>query len=135
MSGKTVEREHGIFDRLEDLKNEVSTRLYEINTLVKLGEETAIAETEGHKSGIEWSVVFTIIGHIHTMAEEKINEIDRLLAEQRVMEQKAESTAHLGNDDDPIIKEVIQGLGELDEEGRRNVLRFAIKTKNRSRTK
>lgn len=88
MSGeKKAVKEDSVFDTMENLKNEISMRVYEIDTMVKLGEEVAIAETEGNKPDIEWSVVFTIIGHIQKMAWEKINELDKLLAEQRVIKQ------------------------------------------------
>jgi len=83
MSEKTAIEERSIFDKLEDLKNEVSIHLLEIDTMVALGREAAIAETEGSKLDMEWSMVFDIIGHVQKMAQEKINELDKILAEQR----------------------------------------------------
>jgi len=90
MSKKAEIAEGSIFDKLEDLKNAVSLHLTEINTMVVLAREVAIVESEGDKLIEDWSNVFDIIGYLQKMTQEKTNEIDELLAEQRVSEQDAQ---------------------------------------------
>jgi hypothetical protein len=128
-----VKEEHTVFDKLEDLKNKVSMHVYEIGTMVALGEEAAIASTEGSKLDVEWSVVFTMIGHIQKMAQEKINELDVLLAEQCIKEQK--KTPYAPDDEgEKILETIRQTLRDVNEEGLCDVFKYVIKRENSSRS-
>jgi hypothetical protein len=88
MDERTAIAEQSVFENLEDIKNQLSMHVQEIGTMVALGDEAAMASDEGHKLDIEWCTVFVIIGHIQKMAQEKVNELDKLLAEQRVIERR-----------------------------------------------
>ncbi len=88
MSEKTAIEERSVFEKLEDLKNEVSMCINDIGAMVALGEEVTIYKTEGDKSDIDWNTVFGIIGDMQKRAWEKVNEMDELMAKQGVIERR-----------------------------------------------
>ncbi len=88
---KTASKENAVsvFDKLAHVKDEIAGCLYEIDTMVKLGEESGHVENENQEFVIDWPSVFRIIGRIQKTEEEKIDELDRLITELRIGEQKA----------------------------------------------
>ncbi|MDH4162001.1 MAG: hypothetical protein OEW15_04845 [Nitrospirota bacterium] len=67
--------------KLDHLRNDITNHLYEIETMIKLGEITALSSGEGRKIDIEWSMVFSILGRLQKATHAKCEELETLIRE------------------------------------------------------
>ena len=80
--------EETVFQKLDRLRTEVSYHLYDIETMVKIGEEVALATTEQKNFKVEWASVFSIMGKLHKVTERKLQELEEFVTQEQIREQK-----------------------------------------------
>lgn len=80
-SGRKIEREESAMEKMGRVHGEVLYHLYDLETMIKLGETAAIEEDENTNFKLDWAVVFSILGKLHKDVEGKLNELEELIAQ------------------------------------------------------
>ncbi len=81
-------QEDTVFKKLERLQNEVAYHLYDLETMIKIGEEASLAVGEQKNFKVEWISVFSIMGKLHKAVYDKLKGLEIAITQERIREQK-----------------------------------------------